>query len=202
MSRIYWNKQFRERQIPHSEQNDTISEDFIKSDFFKNEVYNLLKNSTSVLELGCGTGEFSKKIYDMFGIPTIGTDISEEAISFANKNFANNNLKYEYKGFEDINNNFDFCICSNVLEHFKNPFIWMDKFINLSKYFLILVPYNQPTTDGYDNEGGAGHVFCFTEQTFDKYNVLNFYKFKTNGWQHSSCGEDPMQLAIVLKGKL
>jgi hypothetical protein len=66
---------------------------------------------------------------------------------------------------------------------------------------IILVPYNQPLTDGYECEGGAGHVFHFKDDSFINYDVIEWYTFSTNGWQHSSGGETPLQLCVWLKRK-
>lgn len=195
----YWNEQFTTRATPHSDQNKEISKDFflhITSKFSKE----LLK-SKEVIEIGCGTGEFSRLISDKYNSNVLGTDISVSGIEYANTNYKNTNTKFEV--LDVISTEFktyDLALCSNILEHFRNPFVVIDKVLKNCKSFIILVPYDQPNTDGYEYEGGPGHVFRFTEESFKNYNVLDSFKFRTNGWQHSACGETPYQFAVLLKG--
>lgn len=202
MTNNYWNNQFGERAVPHSDQNKDISRDFFQK---LNSTFNsMFENSQSIIEIGCGTGEMSKLISDKYNKNILGTDLSPVGIDFANKNYANSLTKFQVLNVltDAIGETYDLAVCSNILEHFRNPFAVIDKVLSICKYFVILVPYNQPVTDGYDDEGGAGHVFQFTEQSFANYQVIDSFLFKTGGWQHSSAGEDPQQFAIILRGKI
>ena len=198
----FWIKEFSNRSDAHSDQNIRISNDYFNQEKFS-FAKDLFNKSKTVIEIGCGTGELSKKIKDNFNhLSVVGTDLSISAINFANKNYSKDNLNFICLDLlNEESSNFDISICSNVLEHFKNPFVLIDKMINKCKYVILLVPYNQPCVDGYDEEGGPGHVFCFTEDTFKNYNVLDSFKFQSSGWQHSSCGEEALQFSIILKGK-
>ena len=95
---------------------------------------------------------------------------------------------------------YDLAVCSNILEHFRQPHIIISKILQMCKCLIILVPYNQPSVDGYDNEGGPGHVFQFTDSSFDQYQMIDSFIFQTNGWQHSSRGETPLQIAVAIRG--
>lgn len=194
----YWEQRFTEAAVNHSGQNDEISKDFFKN--INQNFDDLFKLSSSIIEVGCGTGELTRMIADKYGKKIIGTDLSKHGIDFANRNYANDLASYKVIDIlvDEINDLYDMAISSNTLEHFKDPFVVIDKVLSICKAFIILVPYDQPLTDGFDYEGGAGHVFRFTEKSFDKYKVIDWFLFKTNGWQHSSAGEDPRQLAIVI----
>lgn len=200
MSDIYWDDQFKNRCSAHSEQNDTISLDFIKNS--KEKFLKRIKKAESIIEIGCGTGELLHHIYHRFNKNLMGLDVSQEAIEFAKRTYS----QIEFKQFDvlkqDIEKKYDLAICSNVLEHFKDPFVLIDKILSFSNSLICLVPYKQPVTDHYEYEGGAGHVFMFDESSFAKYSVLDSFIFKTNGWQHSALGEEPKQFAVLIEKKL
>lgn len=196
---IYWEDQFKNRFKAHSDQNLDISNDFIKN--INNNFEFALHASKNILEVGCGTGELSYLINKKYKKNVLGIDVSEEAIKFANENYKNLNLQFKILNLinETVNESYDLAICSNVLEHFKNPFILINKILSISKSLIVLVPYKQPCTDAYEYEGGAGHVFTFDEQSFKDYCVDSWFLFKTPGWQHSALGEEPKQLAVLLR---
>jgi SAM-dependent methyltransferase len=185
----------------HSEQNVYITNDFIKN--MTPTINNYLNQSESLIEIGCGTGELSYSLSKIFRLKITGTDLSPSGIEFAKSQYVNDNLKY--KSFdclkENISEFYDLSICSNTLEHFLNPYEMIDRILEFSRNLIILVPYNQPVTDGYSCEGGAGHVFQFTEESFNNYKVLESFKFITPGWQYSSKGEIPTQLCIMITKK-
>jgi 2-polyprenyl-3-methyl-5-hydroxy-6-metoxy-1,4-benzoquinol methylase len=201
----------------HSNQNETITKDLlnilnynhkVKTNFETqieiekiNIVNNILNNSKKILEIGCGTGELINLFNNKYNCEYLGTDITDKCINYAIQNYKKENINYLTFNCltEDIKNigNFDISICSNCLEHFKNPYLVIEEMKKVSEYIMILVPFNQtPMTDGYDGEGGAGHVFKFIENSFEKYNVICEFKFFTNGW---TCGEKPLQWFILIK---
>ena len=171
----YWKIRFGEHSDHHSTQNTQISEDFIKKNYYDD----LFQSTNKILEVGCGTGELSKMLSDKYDKEVIGLDLSEEAILFANHNYGSDKLKYyavdclNESISHKIGDDFDIAICSNTLEHFKNPYILIDKILKVSKVLIILVPYKQPLKDGYSDEGGAGHVFMFDEESFSNYILID-----------------------------
>src|ERR1035437_719566 len=193
-----WNEQFIQRATAHSDQNKEISKDFFLK--LKNSFDDLFKKSESIIEIGCGTGELSRAISDRYGKQVLGTDLSLTGIEFADKNYANNLTAFKALDVlnDSISDVYDLAICSNVLEHFRYPHIVILKILQICKYFIILVPYNQPAVDRYGNEGGVGHVFQFMDNSFDQYNIIDSFIFQTNGWQHSSCGEPPLQISVAM----
>ena len=209
---FYWNSNKKGRGFSgyllkgHSSGNKQISEDVCK---LLNEEYkkmNIFENK-KCLEIGCGTGEFCDLIYKELKCKSItGLDISENAIKFANTEYKNQNVNFML--FDCLQNNLnvfkeiDITICSNTLEHFRNPYVLIDKMLEISKQCFILVPFNQPCTDGYSGEGGAGHVFQFTMESFKNYDIKSSMLFQTKGWSYSSKGEIPQQLAVIIQKKI
>ena len=195
----YWEERFSIGTEHHSNQNSQISKDFLTH--ISMQVDNLFNNNNSILEIGCGTGELSKFLKEKYNKKTLGTDFSENAIKFANEHYSDNVLKFKQLDLlnEKFDEHYDIAVCSNVLEHFTNPYILIDKILDHCQYLVILVPYNQPQADGIEHEGGAGHVFQFTEKSFERYNIFNSFMFKTDGWTYSTSGEEPLQYVITIK---
>ncbi len=205
--------------IHHSNQNLKIASDFIK--IISNSVYNIkqkfepgisselieslkyiFSNSSSLIEFGCGTGEFVYELQKNYNnINYFATDISYKSINFALEKYSNEKLKYfRFNALEeDVEKlgKFNIGLCSNCLEHFKNPYILINEMLKVTDYLIILVPYNQnPMTDGYDTEGGAGHIFKFVQDSFSMYTIILEFKFFSDGWV---CGDNPLQWCIVIK---
>jgi 2-polyprenyl-3-methyl-5-hydroxy-6-metoxy-1,4-benzoquinol methylase len=189
-----WEQAFSERIWQHSDQNTLISKDFLCA--LTGEFNAALHEKKRILEIGCGTGELLWLMNFTFR-PDIafGTDLSEEAVNFANKHYRKLNLQYRpmdmFKGRAD--GEFDLCVLSNVLEHFKGPQNIIDMLKGLYDCdLLILVPYKQDVLDeGAD--GGLGHLSTFDEDSFE--DIKHGITFKSNAWQH---GKDPRQLAVLI----
>ena len=202
----YWNQRFTEGQNHHSQQNREISTDFlakIHPDFDTE-----LGMAKRIIEFGCGTGELSRMIHEKYDVDVLGTDFSPRAITYAQENHRSHRLDYRVLDVltDEIPNsigavNYGLAICSNVVEHFRDPYVFIDKILDVCPRLILLVPFNQPCTDGYENEGGAGHVFQFTLESFSRYKIISYYTFSSSGWQHSSAGETPLQLSILLEAK-
>ena len=86
---------------------------------------NILKNETKtkdVLDFGCGTGNFTKKVINFNPKKIVAVDISEEAIKKAKNNPGLNskNIEYRVENCEDLNLNsdsFDVAYGSGILHH-------------------------------------------------------------------------------------
>lgn len=78
-----------------------------------------IKKEHSVLELGCGTGYFSKEIVKS-GAQIFSIDISSKLIDICKKSITEPNILFEVENAYDLkyeNNFFDFIIGSSVLHH-------------------------------------------------------------------------------------
>lgn len=129
-----------------------------------------------ILDIGCaegsGTNEFKKKFPNS---DVMGMDFSESAIEIAQK-------KYPYISFmkadlEEIQNNVDIAIVSNVLEHVSNPIDTIAKLLQrVNKYLLILGPVN-------DNLHISEHVNFFNPSSFP----LRITNFPLLYFAHKDC---------------
>lgn len=189
------------------QQGRSLAADFL-TNAAENQVFNnVLFGATSLLEVGCGSGELVHLVKIKYPNLTriMATDCSMGAIQHgierygADARFRIHDARNVYL-FE--NEKFDLSITSCMLQHFKNPFLPIDNMLEVSKSCIVIVPYMQPVTDGYDDEGGIGHVFMFTDATFEKYNIISKICYASKGWQYSSKGEPPLLMAILLEKKL
>lgn len=85
-----------------------------------------IKESSSLLEVGCGDGALSGLIYRTFKCQLKGLEPSRDGIRFCKTMFE----KYGYKGtfevsegytFNCADNSFDFVILADVIEHIQHP---------------------------------------------------------------------------------
>ena len=197
-----WENDYVKSFLHHSHQNKLITLSFLRAIKKRNIFLDKLIKSNRVIELGCGTGEFSHFINKKFKNKKIlGVEISKNAVNLANYLYSNENVRFalisqneNLQKFEE----FDIAICSQVLEHFSKPNVIIDKMLEISPIVIALVPYKQLIMDPYKEEGGGGHVFRFSEESFSPYNVLDSFIFRTLGWDYSSSGETPRQLAVIL----
>lgn len=195
----YWSWRYAEHAEAHAEQNLLISKDFIAS-ARGNKLFATALRVHSVVEFGCGTGELVAMLTGEFGIPEgLGTDFSLRSVQRATRAYERHGLAFKvHDARQPLGRRFDLSICSNTLEHFKDPFPIVQNMLACSNRAIIIVPYKQPCTDGYDDEGGAGHVYTFDEKTFGD-ETEGYLLFQSPGWQHSSRGEKPFQMAVLLR---
>ena len=119
------------------------TEKFVKeTNFLVEEIakLNLITDSSTVLDFGCGMGRVSKKLIEEFNCKVYGTDISDSMLTFAKLNVANLKKFYPQKTY-DIPSSIDVCLCILVLQHVENPQAEIDRIISVLKPngYLILV---------------------------------------------------------------
>lgn len=205
MNNSFWENQYIVSLNHHVNQNVTISQDFLKN--LNQEFIKVFESSKSLFEFGCGTGELCEMLKTKFS-KIVGVDISKNSIEFAKSHYSSQYSVFYILTDENPYSDFDLVISSNVLEHFKNPFIVLDKLLKIGKNIVIIVHYNQNVLDSEQaysenillggGEGGGGHWFRFSDDTFKNYNVLSSFKFNTNGWTTSTSGEPPLQIAYLV----
>lgn len=206
----YWDGEFSDNLAHHSSQNGAIAQSFFGLISGRNTGLGYVRFrhallAERIIEVGCGTGEFCGLISWAFRTPTlVGVDISPQAVAAARRRYP-----FLTFGVWDVTlappswaaAPWDLAVCSNVLEHFQDPHAVMARLFSFAARVLALVPYRQPVTDGYDCEGGAGHVYTFTKKTFDRYDLEESVVFESPGWQWSAKGEKPLQLAVLVRPK-
>jgi SAM-dependent methyltransferase len=201
----FWQDQYISELKHHTNQNLTIANDFVKNIRNRAPFIELVKETHSLLEIGCGTGDMCEVLRDTLNLTkVVGIDLSTNAVKFAESRFS----EIEFTQFDILNQDihalgtFDLVISANTLEHFYDPYAIIDSFLSLCKYFIVIVPYNQPLTDGRGDDGSGGHIVTFSYDSFNRFEVVDKFLFRTDGWVYSLGGEDPLQLVLILKGSL
>lgn len=102
---------------------------------------NNIDENSRVLDIGCGNGFLSYDIAKK-AQKVIAIDRDQKAILIANKRFSKNNLEFIVGDATkyDFNEDFDYIILSNVLEHIKNRQSFLKRIKQFSKTILIRVP--------------------------------------------------------------
>tara|TARA_Y100001970_G_scaffold64725_1_gene82855 strand:+ start:9344 stop:10045 length:702 start_codon:yes stop_codon:yes gene_type:complete len=100
-------------------------------------------NNLKILDLGCGGGLISEKLYEL-GAEVTGIDFVEENINVANQHAKKNRykIKYTVKDFEKekIKSKFDVIIIFEVLEHLNDWEKFLKKIkINLKKNGILII---------------------------------------------------------------
>lgn len=143
----------------------------IQTKLFSEIVYSLInpiiksdikKLKYDFIDFGCAHGQglmyLLKPLRQYNFNEIIGIDISKIAVKKAKK------LYPEFLFYNNLNQikNIDLIYTSNTLEHFKNPKSVLDKLLNKSKnYVIVLVPYKQEPTDI--------HFYKFTKKSFKNF---------------------------------
>lgn len=184
----------------HARQNEQLANDFSKN-VQSRPAFREYLNEKLVIEVGCGTGDLTSILTDRHYCACEGSDLSGLAVEIARMRFPHLIFKQHDILRDKPLGTYEVAIASNVIEHFKNPRRVINKMLKMAPTVVIVAPYNQPMVDGYEAEGGAGHVSTITYGTFDPYRVLFSFLFRSDGWQHSSAGETPIQIAAALSQK-
>jgi len=85
-------------------------------------ILNHVKPGKSLIDIGCGTGEFLVQLRDRFD-SLVGIDVSSDSMEFAIKKVESFNnvslVRGELQSFCFPQEHFDVCLCLDVLEHVK-----------------------------------------------------------------------------------
>ncbi|MCX5715267.1 MAG: class I SAM-dependent methyltransferase [Candidatus Omnitrophica bacterium] len=110
-------------------------------DFHKFFTDNIPQGST-VLDIGCSRGELTADLA-LKASRVVAYDISSSNIEFAQKRYNRRNIRY-FVGEATRNmpqgEEFDVAVCSNILEHLKDPENFLKKLNNISRRVLVRVP--------------------------------------------------------------
>tara|TARA_B100001540_G_scaffold221474_1_gene195818 strand:- start:558 stop:1340 length:783 start_codon:yes stop_codon:yes gene_type:complete len=75
----------------------------------------------TVLDVGCGTGNFAKEVSKNNAKYVLGIDYAEEAIKIAQKNNKQKNLEFKKLDVNELNEKFDIIVSIGTIEHMDNP---------------------------------------------------------------------------------
>lgn len=200
-ARAYWDRRFIEGLDHHKLQNAQLADSFMHAVADCQPMFEAISGKT-IIEFGCGTGELAYRL-KYFCKLVLGADLSQWAVDEANRNYKGRDIEFVSSDFLKLGKAtvwFDLAVCSNILEHFTDPWAILAKMFTAANTVIVIVPWEQPVTDGYDCEGGAGHVYRFDLQEFaSRYRVVEHRIYQSAGWGHSSAGEVPRQCALLLE---
>ncbi len=117
---IYDNNDFFPRYISLRDSGITYN-DFVEQPAIKSLISSL--NGKSVLDLGCGTGQFAKYCIEQGASKVVGVDISKNMIERANKENKHEKIDYICTPIEDFelqNHKFDKIISSLAIHYIEN----------------------------------------------------------------------------------
>ncbi|MHC1723443.1 MAG: class I SAM-dependent methyltransferase [Aminipila sp.] len=107
-------------------------------------IYESIENEYQICDMGCAVGGAVKVISEKLQCKVQGYDFSIEAIKEARRQYPN--YKFQVMDLNNIPKEFkcDISICSNVLEHFKEPWDIVSNLMNATnKYVILLCPYKE-----------------------------------------------------------
>ncbi len=140
--------------------------------------YNLLQDGHSVLDIGCGTGNFLASLPD--NVLKIGVDIDIPSINFAQEQ--HKNIKFICSSFENLQytDNINTITMYHVLEHLANPLETLQrlhKLSNNSTRLVIEVPIiENGLTNDINGFFSVQHLTHFSKNSFE--NILSL-----SGWE-------------------
>ncbi len=142
--KAHWERRFEVRGFAHRRQNALVTEDLIVAiTSHKGAILDVFQRAKSVVEFGCGTGELIAELAIEMGWKNVlGTDISEKAIHLASEEYARPGVRFlVHDLMEPMSERFDLALCSNVIEHFRNPDVAIDRMLESSTFLMVVVPY-------------------------------------------------------------
>lgn len=144
-SKKYWDDRFKTRNwddFGGSEQTAFFSKVLLKN--LPKWIHKQIQlERLSIVDLGCAEGELTKQLKEVFkNSKILGVDFSKDAIEIAKEKFSD--VEFEVNSIENFNKIYDVSICSNVLEHFYNPFEQFKKiFKQTSKIVIVMMPFQE-----------------------------------------------------------
>ncbi|MHC1682264.1 MAG: class I SAM-dependent methyltransferase [Clostridiaceae bacterium] len=94
-----------------------------------------IKEKDNVLDVGCGTGNITRKIRSLTQGKVVGIDVSDGMIKKANKTSADLQIDFQVMDvdFLKYNNDFNIIFCNSAFQWFRNPDKCINNFYNSLK---------------------------------------------------------------------
>lgn len=131
---------------------------------------NINKNS-NILDFGCGSGKYLHIISNFLECNCVGIDISEEAISRANKLYKKENVNFLVKSIDELSNEkFDLIILNDVIEHIEDYITFIKKIKKKTTYIYFNIPLEINLISILRNNfiksyNDVGHLHFFTKDS-------------------------------------
>ncbi len=157
----YWNERFEKDWDSKGGRNQTSYFTNLALENLPHEFLDFLRKQKdfSILDWGCAEGDGVNLLSHRLPEVTLqGLDYSATAIEKAKSNYPQYDF---YKGsLLDYNLKYNIIFTSNTLEHFENPYKWIDQIIEHTKDFLIImVPF-------MEQDRIEEHFFTFEHESF------------------------------------
>ena len=144
-SKEYWNNRFNTDWLDYSGDKQTVFFANILCQMLPhNLVMEIRENEYSVCDMGCAMGEGEPIYCRKLSVDVDGMDFSESAIKKALQTYPEYNFWVGDLKNLDKDYRYDVVICSNVLEHFVNPWKIVKNLTNIAnKYLILMFPYKE-----------------------------------------------------------
>lgn len=133
-----------------------------------------------IIDIGCGKGALTNRVCLLIEEPSIlGIDFDKSNLSLAKSNYSLEFLNADGYNLPFKDNSFDLAICTETLEHLKEPLEFLDELKRVSGEAILSVP-NEPywslknlVRGKYIMNGGCtpNHINRWTKTGFE--NLLN-----------------------------
>ena len=168
----YWNNRFQTNWENFlGREQTTFFLNLLLENLPKRLLNEILENKYSVCDAGCAEGDGTNILAQKFKeSDVIGIDFSVEAVNKAKEYYPG--VKFEQGDIMNLAQNYDIVLCSNVLEHFSNPFDIIPRLIDKTgKHLIIMIPF-------LEYERIKEHAFTFEYSSFpleiNNYNLTYF----------------------------
>lgn len=155
----YWNKRFDLDWENNGgrEQSEYFTKIAMK--ILPEAITNMLNNELSFLDWGCAEGDGTSIFASRFPLLKVsGLDFSSSAIRKAREHFPH--ISFHAGSLNDTGKKYDVIFTSNCLEHYQDPFEWIDHLMEFTQQALIImVPFQE-----YNRIDE--HFFTFDYSTF------------------------------------
>lgn len=171
-----------------------IEDASIKFKELKSELKKLKKVRT-MLDVGCGAGVLTKKIFGYLKAPkTLGVDVSQKMIDTAKSiNKDNPQIDFFNASVFNLKNGFkyDLIVGSDIIEHVENDVKFLEKLGSIGKSIILRVPLENSimnrvliylfiSNELKKTEDKYGHIHHYSKESFLK--VVNSAGLKTKSY--------------------